>query len=94
MQPDHVWTHVTEDQAAGRACVMCGRPTDEPGWAGVVVGCSDDGSPVYACSGGEGRILGGDERGNLRPTDQRPSERNCAEQAAVVVPDSPEGLGL
>lgn len=94
MQPDHVWTHVTDEQAGGRACVMCGRPTDQPGWAGVVVGRSDNGDPVYACSGGEGRVLDGDDRGTLRPADQRPAARNCAEQAAVVVPDSPEGLGL
>jgi hypothetical protein len=87
MQPDHVWSHVTDDQGAGRACVMCGRPTDEPGWAGVVVGRSDGGSPVYACSGGDGADL--DVRG-----DRRASGRDCAEQAAVVVPDSPEGLEL
>ena len=85
MQPDHVWTHVTDEQAAGRACVMCGRPTDQPGWAGVVVGLSDSGDPVYACSGGEGQIVGGDPR---------PAARTCADQAALVVPDSPEGLGL
>ncbi len=87
MQPDHVWTHVTDDQGAGRACVMCGRPTDQPGWAGVVVGRSDEGFPVYACSDGDALDL--DEQG-----DRRSSGRNCAEQAAVVVPDSPEGLGL
>lgn len=93
MQPDHVWSHLTDDQGAGRACVMCGRPTDEPGWAGVVVGRSDGGSPVYACSGGgaaDTADLGErDERG-----DRRASARDCAEQAAVVVPDSPEGLEL
>lgn len=94
MQADQVWTHLTEDQAGGRACVMCGRPTDQPGWAGVVVGRSDADSPVYACSGGEGRVFEGDERGGLRPTDPRAAGRNCAEQAALVVPDSPEGLGL
>lgn len=93
MQADQVWTHLTEDQAGGRACVMCGRRTDATGWAGVVVGRSDRGSPVYACSGGEGRVLD-DEHGRLRATDPRPAGRNCAEQAAVVVPDSPEGLGL
>jgi hypothetical protein len=98
MPTDHVWTHITDDQAGGRACVMCGRPTNRPGWAGVVVGRSDEGSPVYACSGGDGREPGadgrGDEPGGLHPADRQPSGPNCAEQAAVVVPDSPEGLGL
>lgn len=98
---DHVWTHISSDQAAGRACVVCGRATDEPGWSGVVIGRSDSGSRVYACSGGDG---GSGDRGSgspgsggpgtARPGDQRPAGRNCAEQVAFVVPDSPEGLEL
>ncbi len=88
---DRVWTHVSDDQAAGRACVMCGRPTDEPGWNGVVVGQAPGGTPVYACSGG-GRAVEGDPMGRTSPAVSGPPGRICAEQAAAVVPDSLEGL--
>lgn len=94
MDPDQVWTHLTEDQAEGLACVMCGRPTTATGWRGVRVGLAPDGSPVLACSA-EGRTARtGDAQGRLVPIPPGPVGATCAEQAGGTVPDSPEGLGL
>lgn len=93
MDPDRVWTHLSEDQAEGLACVMCRRPTTATGWSGVQVGLSPDGSPVYACAPGGRIAVAGDSRGRLVPVGPGPTGSTCAEQAGGTVPDSPEELG-
>lgn len=93
MDPDRMWTHLTEDQAEGLACVMGGRPTTATGWRGVRVGQSPGGSPVYACSAGGRVAVTGDSRGQLVPVPNGPTGSACAEQAGGTVPDSPEELG-
>lgn len=94
MDRDRVWTHLSDAQAEGEACVMCGRPTTTPGWRGATVGRSEAGSPVYACSGDDRPAITGDERGKLAPTGHRPVGRACVDDAAVVVPEAPDELEL
>ena len=43
-----VWTHLNEDQASGRACVVCERLVSAESRA-VPIGRSVTGSEVFAC---------------------------------------------
>lgn len=43
------WTDLSEDQAAGRACVICHRPFDLGPPATISVGISAPEMPVRAC---------------------------------------------
>ena len=88
--PDRLWTHLSHAQAQGQACVMCGRSTTGPGWKGVVVGRSEGGAPVFACSSSEQAPPSGEDWSRHLPTGTGPAPRTCADHAALIVPDTAE----
>ena len=85
--PGRVWTHLSDDQADGSACVMCGRSSGSPGWSGTVVGRSEGGAAVVACSGSGTKMTGG-PGGRLVPVPGAGGS-TCLEQSQQVVPDTP-----
>ena len=48
--PRHFWRYLSRRQAAGQACVICGRTWDRAPVVITPVGLSVTGEPVWACA--------------------------------------------
>lgn len=67
MNPEKVFTGLTDAQADGLACVVCGRDYFRaPGSVSLLVGRSLTGSQVFACEGRCGEAAGADPTSGRR----------------------------